>query len=55
VDVTVKNVKDLSANVIADTQVPAKADFTVADAGQPFTKGSAQALGGEDSLSITRV
>lgn len=47
VDVTVKNVKDLSGNVIADTQVTAKADFTVADAGQPFTKGSAQALGGD--------
>ncbi|MCK9316234.1 MAG: PA14 domain-containing protein [Verrucomicrobia bacterium] len=47
VDVTVKNVKDLSGNAIADTQVTAKADFAVADAGQPFTKGSAQALGGD--------
>lgn len=47
VDVTVKNVKDLSGNVIADTQVTAKADFAVADAGQAFTKGSAQALGGD--------
>ncbi len=47
VEVTVKNVKDLSGNVLADTQVTAKADFGVADAGQPFTKGSAQALGGD--------
>jgi hypothetical protein len=46
-DLTIKNVKDLSGNVIADTQITVKADFGVANAGQPFVKGTAQALGGD--------
>ena len=48
VDVTVKNVKDLSGNTMqGETTLSAQAAFALSVTGQPFTAGYAEALGGD--------
>ena len=48
VDVTVKNIKDLSGNTMeGETTLSAQAIFALSVTGQPFTAGYAEALGGD--------
>ena len=47
-EVTVKNVADLSGNIIAaDTVVTAEAEFLLANTGKPFVAGTGELLGGD--------
>ena len=47
VDVTVKNVADLSGNKITETTATAAANFALSITGKPFTPGYAEAMGGD--------
>ncbi len=48
VDVTVKNIKDLSGNMMeGEVTLNAQATFALSITGQPFTAGYAEALGGD--------
>ena len=47
VDVTVKNVADLSGNKITEATATAAADFALSVTGKPFTAGYAEAMGGD--------
>ena len=47
VDVTVKNVADLSGNKITEVTATATADFALSVTGKPFTPGYAEAMGGD--------
>ena len=47
VDVTVKNVADLSGNKITEATATATADFALSVTGKPFTPGYAEAMGGD--------
>ena len=47
VNVTVKNVADLSGNKITEATATATADFSLSVTGQPFTPGYAEAMGGD--------
>lgn len=50
VDVTAKNLVDLSGNKMADKTVVASATFALSNSGKPFVAGTAQALGGDGFL-----
>ena len=47
VNVTVKNVADLSGNKMTEATATAAADFSLSVTGQPFTPGYAEAMGGD--------